>query len=278
MKGVLNKMMRKFITCLTAIAMFVVMTATVFAAESEIDWEKGVIRATGLAAGKTKAPSKGIKRAQARRAAIMDAQRGLAETVQGVQVSSESSMLDLMLQYDIVRTRVDAIIKGMSQVSEKYYDDDTCEVVLEMPMFGSSQALSTASFLPVQNDPVIAFPQPTTIVTVNSGYTGLIIDCRGMNLNPVMSPVIKNNNGQSIYGHENLDYDKIVSRGMAAYASNVNDYVSQSRAGSNPLVVKAVKVEGFNANPVISVADADKILSANQNDRFLDNCAVVFVK
>ena len=272
-------MSKKFIACLTAVAMFVILTATtVFAAEGEIDWEKGVVRATGLAAGKTNTPSKGIKRAQARRAAIMDAQRGLAETVQGVQVSSESSMKDLMLEYDIVRTHVDALIKGMTQVSEKYFDDDTCEVVLEMPMFGSSQALATAAFLPVQDDPVIPFPQPTTTVTVNSGYTGLIIDCRGMNLNPVMSPVIKNNSGTAIYGHKNLDYDKIIANGMAAYASSANDSVSVSRAGSNPLVIKAVKVEGLNANPVVSASDADKILSANQNDRFLDNCAVVFIK
>lgn len=270
---------RKIISCLTAVAMFVLLTATtVFAAETQIDWEKGVIRATGLAAGKMKTPNKGIRRAQARRAAIMDAQRGLAETVQGVQVSSESSMKDLMLDYDIVRTRVDAIIKGMNQVSEKYFDDDTCEVVLEMPMFGSSQSLATAAFLPTQNEPVISFPQPTTTVTVSTGYTGLVIDCSGMNLNPVMSPVIKNDSGTTIYGHKNLDYDKIIANGMASYASSINDSVGKSRAGNNPLVIKAVRVEGFNANPVVSVADADRILSANQVDGFLDNCAVVFVE
>ena len=44
-------MSKKFIACLTAVAMFVILTATtVFAAEGEIDWEKGVVRATGLAA------------------------------------------------------------------------------------------------------------------------------------------------------------------------------------------------------------------------------------
>lgn len=254
------------------------MTATTFAAETQVDWEKGVIRATGLAAGKSNAPGKGIKRAQARRAAIMDAQRGLAETVQGVQVTSESSMKDLMLEYDFVRTRVDAIIKGMTQISEQYFDDDTCEVVLEMPMFGSSQALSTAAFLPQQNEPVLAFPQPTSSVAMNAGYTGLIIDCRGMNLNPVMSPVIKNASGTSIYGHRNLDYDKVIANGMASYASNSGDVISRSRAGSNPLVIKAVRVEGLNANPVVSVSDADRILTANQNDRFLENCSVVFIK
>ena len=35
------------------------------------------------------------------------------------------------------------------------------------------------------------------------GYTGLIVDCRGLELQPVMSPVIRNSNGTRIYGHKN---------------------------------------------------------------------------
>ena len=267
-------MSKKIITCLTAVAMFVILTATtVFAAESQVDWEKGVIRATGLAAGKMNTPNKGIRRAQARRAAIMDAQRGLAETVQGVQVTSESSMRDLMLEYDIVRTRVDALIKGMTQISERYFDDDTCEVVLEMPMFGSSQSLATVAFLPDQNDPPISFPQPTTTVTVNAGYTGLVIDCRGMNLNPVMSPVIKNDSGQSIYGHKNLDYDLVAKLGMAGY---VHDIAQATRAGTNPLVLRAETIDA-NSNPVLSVKDGKILISENAASEFLSKLAVVFI-
>ena len=99
-----------------------------------------------------------------------------------------------------------------------------------------------------------------------------------MKLNPVMSPVIRNNEGQSIYGYKNLDIDKVIEIGMASYANNPNDSVSFERAGKNPLRVKAVKLEKFNSNPVVSVDDSNKILIANQTDQFLDNCAVVFVR
>ena len=99
-----------------------------------------------------------------------------------------------------------------------------------------------------------------------------------MNINPVMSPVIKNADGTKIYGHQNLDYDKIIINGMASYSADAYDQTSQQRAGSNPLVVKAERLDDFNANPVVSVADADKILAANAHDKFLNNCAVVFVK
>lgn len=278
---------KKFMTCLTAAIMMMTMLAATAFAEGTIDWNKGVIRATGIGAGKSEYKKKnpGVYRAQAKRAAMMDAQRNLAETVKGVRVTSDSSMEDMILQYDRVRTRVETIISGMNEVSSQYYEDGTYEVVLEMPIFGAQNSLSEAAFIPVKDEPKVPFEKPTdvTIINqptiVNNNYTGLVIDCRGLGgVNPVMSPVIKNANGTKIYGHQNLDYDKIIVNGMASYASDAYDQVSRSRAGNNPLVIKAVKLSDLNANPVVSVADADRILAANQHDKFLDNCAVVFVR
>ncbi|MBR1806885.1 MAG: LPP20 family lipoprotein [Selenomonadaceae bacterium] len=280
------KLKIKFAAFVTMLLFALAMSTVAFAApENGVDWERGVVRATGVGAGKSKDRSKiAIYRAQSKRAATMDAQRNLAEIVQGVQVTSESSIKDLELQYDNVRTRVDTIIRGMSEVDVQYFDDGTCQVVLEMPLFGSSDSLSDAAFLPFKDEPKTDFPQPVNVSVVNEptvisqNFTGLVIDCRGMNINCVMSPVVKNADGTKIYGHQNLDYDKIIVNGMAAYASDAYDQTAKQRAGSNPIVVKAVRLDDMNANPVISVADADKILAANAHDRFLDNCAVVFIR
>ena len=278
---------KKFMSCLMAATLLLAMVAVAFAAEGSVDWNKGIVRAIGIGVGKPDYQKKnpGVYRAQAKRAAMMDAQRNLAETVKGVRVTSDSTMEDMILQSDVVRTRVDAIIKGMSEVSSHYNEDGTYEVTLEMPLFGSSDSLSEAAFIPFKDEPKVSFPEPvdTTIINqptiINNNYTGLIVDCRGLGeLNPVMSPVIKNSNGQAIYGHQNLDYDKIIVNGMASYADDVNDKISNARAGSNPLIVKATSLSDLNANPVVSVEDADKILAANQHDNFLGNCAVVFVK
>ena len=276
-----------------------------FAAEGTVDWRKGVIRVTGIGAGKPECMNNqpGIYRAQAKRAAMMDAQRNLAESVKGVQVTSESTMEDMMLQSDVVRTRVDSIIQGMQEVSSKYNEDGTYEVVLEMPLFGAKNSLAEAAFTSFKKKAKVAFPSPTNKMIINqptvnntvnntndntanntvnntvNNYTGLIVDCGEVGeLNPVMSPVIKNSDGQPIYGHENLDYDKIIVKGMASYADEVSDEISRDRAGDNPMIIKAVSLSDINANPVVSVDDADKILTANQHDKFLDNCAVVFVR
>lgn len=270
--------------------------STVLAAPDQggVDWEKGVVRATGTGISTKSHP--GQARALARRAALTDAYRNLAEQVAGVQVTAETSMRDLEVEYDIVKTRVDAIIKGMHMVGEPvWYEDGTCEVTLEMPLFGSANSVAEAAFLPFKNEVKEPFPQPSTTVTtttttttttsadgsnvvagaVANKYTGLIVNCTGLGLNPVMSPVIRNNQGQPIYGYKNLDYDKVIAYGMADYTRDINN---QTRAGNNPLVVMAVSVENHNAYPVVTISDADAILIANQGDRFLDNTAVVFVR
>ena len=281
-----------FKTCMALAVAIMMLTATVFAdMQNGTDWEKGIVRATGIGTYKSGA-KKNLRRPQAKRVAVVDAQRNLAEAVEGVHVTSETSIKDLELEYDIVKTRVDATIKGMTEVSSKYYEDGTCEVVLEMPIWGASKSVANAAFLPFKDEPKEPFPQPTNVnINVNTSvnttvggvaggkYTGLVVDCSGMGLEAVMSPVIKNGNGQPIYGYKNLDIDKVIEDGMASYATSANDSVSRERAGSNPLVVRAQKVDGtIPGNPVISVADSDKVLIANQSDMFLDNCNVVFVK
>ena len=105
-------------------------------------------------------------------------------------------------------------------------------------------------------------------------YTGLIVDCRGLGLQPVMSPVILNTNGTKIFGHKNLDVDKIVAQGMVDY---VTDPEQVARAGDNPLVVKAVELKDFNANPVLSLADSNRVLIENHATKFLKNLKVVFL-
>ena len=89
-----------------------------------------------------------------------------------------------------------------------------------------------------------------------------------------MSPVIKDSNGNKLYGHKNLNPDYVIQNGMASYA---HDMSMASRAGSNPLVIKAVSLADHNANPVVSVDDGNLMLLENNSAGFLSNTAVVFL-
>lgn len=105
-------------------------------------------------------------------------------------------------------------------------------------------------------------------------YTGVIIDCRGLNLQRAMSPVIKDEDGRIIYGDKDLDFDKINEIGMAEYCTNIK---SALRAGLRPLIVQALGLTNFRSCPVLSNADARKILITNEESGYLRNLSVVFL-
>jgi len=279
------KHLRKIICVLLGIGFLlsINMVQTFAAGSAMTDWDREIITGTGYGvADPAKAKNPGHARIMAHQAAILDAFRRLAEQAKGIHVTATSSISDNISTGDVVIGEVDAVVKRARVVSENYDEYGNCSVVLEVPLFGVTNSIAKAVLKPVAKE---AFPAPTvneaTIqstvnVTITGGYTGLIIDCSGLGLKPVMSPVIRNASQQPIYGYKNLDYDRVIDKGMASYASGMNGNLS--RAGSNPLIIKAVRVEDHNSYPVVDTADADRILLENQKSHFLDSCAVVFVR
>lgn len=267
---------------LTLAALLFMLTTTLAVAQSkpgQLDFDSGFVYVTGEGLGKSDyKDNPGKLRLTAFQAARMNAQAKLVEFLK-LEVEASARSANTEFESSEIKVKAQGVISNAVEVGEPVYnpEEGSAKVVMAMPLFGGRGSVAEVAFLPFKTEPKVSFPQPVNESAVNDHYTGLIIDCSGMKVDRVMSPVIKNANGQEIYGHKNLEYDKIIMQGMAGYANSVNDQVSQSRAGSNPLVVKAERVEDLNANPVVSVADADKILTANKHDGFLNKCAVVFV-
>ena len=267
---------------LLGVLLAIILFAATSTADAAPDWNANKIQVTGMGVGNPNlARTPAHASMMAKRAAIADAYRQLAEMVQGVQVDAETTVEQMMLTSDIVKTRVSAVIKGAVVVSEGELAGGGYSVTMEIPLFGGTGGLAETV---IERPPAIEpFPQPTPDYQppapqqrpAAGGYTGLVVDCRGLGtINHVMSPVIKNAHGQKIYGHLNLDYDRIIREGMATYATDMNQ---ASRAGNNPLVIKAVRLDDLNATPVLAVEDADRVLYENSQSHFLDNIAVVFL-
>jgi len=88
------------------------------------------IRVTGTGLAKENSP-KGLRRALARRAAIADAQRQLAERIK-VQIQAQTETQDLTLMNDKVSTDVTQTVLGARVVSERELPDGGYEVILEL--------------------------------------------------------------------------------------------------------------------------------------------------
>lgn len=122
----------------------------------------------------------------------------------------------------------------------------------------------------VSSDNPVLYPMSTAVGI----YTGVIIDCQGLGLQPAMAPAVFTANHKVVYGVENFSHEEVISKGYVGYANS--SFFGIDRAGSNPLVIKASYVEG-SCSPVISDEDAVKILQENKATGFLNKGNVVLV-
>lgn len=103
-------------------------------ASGQINWTQGTISAMGYGVAPEDAPVV-KKRLLARRAAQIDAYRNLAEMVNGVRVTSETIVQQMVAQSDIVKTTVETLIKG-AVMTQDHYQNDIATVTMTMSLDG----------------------------------------------------------------------------------------------------------------------------------------------
>ena len=125
-----------------AVLMLALTVCTVGTSEAAAKWDGGSIRVVGLGIAPVDARGPQAE-ALARRAALSDAYRQLAEQVNGVNVDAMTTVENLMLVNTTVRTHVSALIKGAAIVEEVQQRDGSYTVTIELPVYGTGSLAST---------------------------------------------------------------------------------------------------------------------------------------
>lgn len=231
----------------------------------------------------------GQAKLMARRAAVVEAQRNLLETVKNVAIDSETNVEKSMLINDTIHSKVSGVISGARVIDEEFIrEDGTYRVTMSVPMYGVGSLGEVVLDNVIGNNPKVPVPAPSPAYNpsasrINGNYTGLVIRARDAGLVRTFCPAIYDTSGRAIYGVYNVDKKYAIDYGVVGYAKGPQGWdkvrMGNSRAGANPLVVDIVEVRQRVANKcdvVISVEDADRILAENRYSHFLDNYAVMF--
>jgi hypothetical protein len=129
----------------------------------------------------------------AKRAAINDAQRNLAETIYGIRIDSKTTVRNYITENDVIRTQVHALLQGATVTDTKWDRDGTCTVKMEVPVaalqrtlrrrFGYNSDVIRATGQGVPNP--VESPTPTALVLSpeESWYT-LVIKATGSGTAP----------------------------------------------------------------------------------------------
>jgi hypothetical protein len=244
------------------------------------------IEVVGIAPYPARAESRAHARMQARQAAILDAQQQLVEQLYGVQVTATRRKSNQRIDEDIA-AHTEGVLQGARIVAERDRGD-LYEVRMRWTPPNGAVTLpkpEQPSTLPAAPKPTPAPPAQTPPARpaprIAQGYTGVVIDARGLGLQPSMSPRLRDIYGNTLWGNLEIAPEVVIEYGLAGWArthAELNHPNLRARIGDNPLWIRAVGVQGVGRNEVIlDPSDAERLLRENAVSGFLERLAVVFL-
>ncbi len=242
-----------------------------------IDWQRQVIITNSLGSPNTDLPQT-TWRGAAVRAARVSAYRDLLEVLKGVAVNSATTVENMMVTSDVIRTKVEGFVRDFRLLDVKYYEAMDVGMVAEIPLTGGLTEILLEGEQFGSERSVVPAPGQARRVTGGPVVTGLIVDATGFDVTPAMAPKILDEEGNEVYGTAEVTRNYAVTQGVVGYHNDVTAASQNERVAGNPLIVRATGAAGPNiCDVVISMQSANLIREAAKNQPFLSECRVMIV-
>ncbi len=241
-----------------------------------VNWTTGTITAMGKAfpADQSQSAKESVS-FSARSAAV----RNFIETLKQLKINNELSVKDYASGSDIILAGLEKTAREALVTKQVYTSALSVDITLEASMFGGFLQLvlpEEIRQIPKINpeiNPKIDSPIEKSL------YSGLIIDARGLGIEPVLDPVIVSEQGNEIYSSAFISREFAVQNGVCKYVCNLDQALKDIRVGENPLVLKGLRKEGSrNATLVISMSDYLALEKITERHAFFNECRVIIVR
>ncbi len=206
---------------------------------------------------------------------------------------NESKTVGDFLRGNFTReNKLNSLLFEYRTVKQNYLTDGSIEYVFHLPLTNKIMSLLLPSTGPAklvvpmlcpccsqdwpQGKPV---PEGLELIPKQiefTEYTGVIIDCRGFNINPCLFPKIYNDLLEEVYSINFAALNHVVNSGLVLYTTR--DLYNNPRIGYNPLRIRAVGVVGNKLTDIkISSFDARRIHGSKNNIELLKKCRVAII-
>ncbi len=273
--------MKKVPVLLVLLTISLYLGAQAFSSSSSVDWTKYSFSSKV----KLNVELAGIVIPSGRGAALermnMQIPNLIKDPLLSLTVDSSNKLGDLVLQDSITLEQLTQL-SDSGKKSPSFFTDNGST----MQMDHTISLTDIASLMIKHNIPYT--PQLPIERISSRSYTGILIDARG--LLPVQGEFVKDKAFPSLFPKiwdENMDllYEKNMTdskiaqkSGIVRFSSFINESQYVDRIGTDPLRIKARKVFGvYRTDPVISRADALKILSVPENLELLKQGKIVIL-
>ncbi len=206
------------------------------------------------------------------------ANRQIIELLQQIKINPLMRVGDYAAKNDIIlagleKTARDAVVKRQIYTSAL-----AVEILVETSMYGGFLQL-------VLPDEIRQIPKISPQVNpkeassaVQPAATGLIVDARGLEIEPTLTPIIVSEQGHEVYSSVFISREFAVQNGVSKYVCSMEDALADRRVGGSPLIFKSLRKETrLKTAFVISMSDYQTLEKIPERHRFLAECRVVIV-
>ncbi|MBF0380752.1 MAG: hypothetical protein HQL69_07030 [Magnetococcales bacterium] len=257
-----------------------------------INWTKGQVIVESTS-------DESRSRFKACRASIVTAQRDLVEVIGQIRVDSQTVVSEGVLTEDAIRSTVRGQLRGGRVLARTRNPDGTCTVKMGVAISGPLASLIfqnqnkskpkvqppkppvrtadelAADLLPLKNlisklDERIGKieelleAQPELVAQIHESAvahipTGLVIDVRGSNFIPSVSPKLRELSGTIIFP-ENSELNQNSGQLVSLFMNDLSRAQNHPRVGERPLVIKALQTwEKSRTELVLDIKSANKV-------------------
>jgi hypothetical protein len=253
----------------------------------DVNWSAGIVGVAGSGSATGSAVKTRVAAIELARANATEmARQKLLEILHELRVDTSYRLSDITVAHPQVGDRIEAMVNHLPVIDqlETIRPDGSIAVQLMMSIRGGFAQLvlpeeirkieSITKVMPAKN---ISEETPSTS-TETSKYTGLIVDARGILVEPALAPKLLNERLEEIYGPEFASREYAIQNGIASYYTDMEKATTSPRVADNPLVLKAIRTAWPGlCDLVISNGDATKLRSSSKHLMFLRECRVIIV-
>ena len=255
--------------------------------EGSVDWTNQILTVYGEGIAPENITSPVRRRLMGFRAAKVEARRNLLEMVGEVHIDAQTTVSMAMVESDDVRSRLTGIVKGARVVTGSQSETDGLyRIALQIDLrheFAETVLPDHTRPQDTETLPVVAdsLTDSLQVYIPPEPYTGLLVDARGLDLQPSMAPRLLTSSGREIYNAGFADREYATQMGVVGYDKDMERAMKSDRLGGEkgrPLVVKAYEVSGpLNGDAVIDEEEGVWVRMADSQQNFLSECRVVFL-
>lgn len=211
--------------------------------QGRINWLSGEVQAVGEAEAKAQMWDEQVRQGVMHRQALMNGRRHLYAALSSVRINNSLTVGDLVAEDTVLREKLKGRVNNSVVLDRTVIPGERVRLRVEMKLWGALSKMIIPDSVWYEKSSEVSRKDLDQKEMKSSGgmkrHTGLIVDARGLNVEPSLVCRVYGPEERLLYGPGIVRPSIAIGRGMAGYMRDRGSAVRSPRTGSDPLILRA---------------------------------------